>query len=158
VFNAALSLYLNWEGNLRSLTLEVEQTLRNPAIMGSSLEEILGRLQSDPDEVRQFQDAYGHGPDRDSLLDAIAAFERSLVTPGSRFDRWLAGDASAITSEELSGYRLFKSLGCISCHQGVNVGGNLFGPRAGARPQLAQRCNHSALFPRWQRINTVGSR
>jgi cytochrome c peroxidase len=126
VFNAALSLYLNWEGNLRSLELEVEQTLSNPAIMASSVEEVLGRLRSDPDKVRQFGDAYGHGPDRDSLLGAIAVFERSLVTPGGRFDRWLAGDASAITFEELSGYRLFKSLGCISCHQGVNVGGNLF--------------------------------
>ena len=126
VFNAALSRYLNWEGNLRSLELEVEQTLRSPAIMASSLEEILGKLRSDPDELTQFRDAYGHGPDRDSLLDAIAVFEGSLVTPGSRFDRWLAGDTGAITSEELSGYRLFKSLGCISCHQGVNVGGNLF--------------------------------
>ena len=126
VFNAALSRYLNWEGNLRSLELEVEQTLRSPAIMASSLEEILGKLRSDPDEVREFRDAYGHGPDRDSLLNAIAVFEGSLVTPGSRFDRWLAGDTGAITSEELSGYRLFKSLGCISCHQGVNVGGNLF--------------------------------
>jgi cytochrome c peroxidase len=126
VFNAALSRYLNWEGNLRSLELEVEQTLSSPAIMASSLEEILGKLRSDPDELTQFRDAYGHGPDRDSLLNAIAVFEGSLVTPGSRFDRWLAGDTGAITSEELSGYRLFKSLGCISCHQGVNVGGNLF--------------------------------
>ena len=126
VFNAALSRYLNWEGNLRSLELEVEQTLSNPAIMASSLEEILGKLRSDPDELTQFRDAYGHGPDRDSLLNAIAVFEGSLVTPGSRFDRWLAGDTGAITSEELSGYRLFKSLGCISCHQGANVGGNLF--------------------------------
>ena len=47
-------------------------------------------------------------------------------TPGSRFDRWLAGEADAITPEELSGYQMFKSLGCITCHQGVNVGGNLF--------------------------------
>jgi cytochrome c peroxidase len=61
-----------------------------------------------------------------TLPDAIASYERSLVTPGSRFDRWLAGDADVITSEELAGYQLFKSLGCISCHQGVNVGGNLF--------------------------------
>jgi cytochrome c peroxidase len=170
VFNATLSLHLNWEGNLRSLEVEAERTLSNPAFMGSSLDETLGRLRSDPDEVRQFRDAYGHGPDRDSLLDAIAVFERSLVTPGSRFDRWLAGDTSAITSEELSGYRLFKSLGCISCHQGVNVGGNLFERHgifhplgsppagAGARPQPAQRRNHSALFPRWQRTDTVGSR
>jgi cytochrome c peroxidase len=126
VFNAALSLRINWEGNLRSLELEVEQGLSNPDIMASSIEEILGKLGADPDEVKRFRDAYGHGPDRDSLSDAIAAFERSLVTPGSRFDRWLAGDGSAITAEELSGYGLFKSLGCVSCHQGVNVGGNLF--------------------------------
>jgi cytochrome c peroxidase len=126
IFNAVLSFYLNWEGNFRSLELEAERAFSNPAIMASSVEEILGKLRADPDEVRQFRDAYGHGPDRDSLLDAIAGFERSLVTPESRFDRWLAGDASAITPEELSGYRSFKSLGCISCHQGVNVGGNLF--------------------------------
>ena len=126
IFNAALSFYLNWEGNFRSFELEVEQAFSNPAIMASSVEEILGKLRADPDEVRQFRDAYGHAPDRDSLLDAIAGFERSLVTPESRFDRWLAGDASAITPEESSGYRLFKSLGCISCHQGANVGGNLF--------------------------------
>src|SRR5207302_11092737 len=48
------------------------------------------------------------------------------VTPNSRFDRWLAGEADAITQEEFAGYQLFKSLGCVTCHQGVNVGGNLF--------------------------------
>ena len=73
-----------------------------------------------------FVEAYGHGPDRSSLLDAIASYERTLVTPGSRFDRWLTGDSAALSSEERRGYRLFKSFGCISCHQGVNVGGNLY--------------------------------
>jgi cytochrome c peroxidase len=76
--------------------------------------------------VRQFTKAYGHGPDRGSLLDAIATYEQSLLTPGSRFDRWLGGDTAALSAEEQHGYGLFKSLGCISCHQGVNVGGNLF--------------------------------
>ena len=70
--------------------------------------------------------AYGQEPNATAILDAIATYERSLVTPGSRFDRWLAGEARAITPGELSGYQLFKSLGCITCHQGVNVGGNLF--------------------------------
>jgi cytochrome c peroxidase len=126
IFNAALNFRLNWEGNFRSLEREAEQALGNPNTMASSVEEILARLRADPEVVKQFREAYGRGPDRDSLLDAIVTFERSLLTPGSRFDRWLAGDASAITPEELSGYQLFKSLGCISCHQGVNVGGNLF--------------------------------
>src|SRR5208337_3413308 len=126
IFNAALSFRLNWEGNFRSLEREVEHAIGSPELMASSVEEVVGKLQADPDLVKRFRDAYGRGPDRDNLLDAIAAFERSLTTPGSRFDRWLAGDAGAITAEELSGYQLFKSLGCISCHQGVNVGGNLF--------------------------------
>jgi cytochrome c peroxidase len=126
VFNASLNFRLNWEGNLRSLEEHAKQTLHNPAIMASSVDEVVNKLRADPEMVRQFRDVYGREPDVGALLDAIATYERSLVTPGSRFDRWLAGEAAAITPEELSGYQLFKSLGCISCHQGVNVGGNLF--------------------------------
>jgi cytochrome c peroxidase len=126
VFNASLNFRLNWEGNFRSLEDHAEQTLRNPTIMASSVDEVVSKLRADPEAAGQFRDAYGREPDVAALLDAIATYERSLVTPGSRFDRWLAGEAAAITSEELSGYELFKSLGCISCHQGVNVGGNLF--------------------------------
>jgi cytochrome c peroxidase len=126
VFNASLNFRLNWEGNLRSLEDHAKQTLSNPAIMASSADEVVSKLRADPVLVRQFRDAYGREPDVAALLDAIATYERSLVTPGSRFDRWLAGEAAAITPEELSGYQLFKSLGCISCHQGVNAGGNLF--------------------------------
>jgi cytochrome c peroxidase len=126
VFNASLSFRLNWEGNFRSLEEGIESSVRNPVIMGSNIDEAVIKLRADPEMVREFRAAYGIVPDRASLLDAIATYERSLVTPGSRFDRWLAGEADAMTSEELSGYQDFKSLGCITCHQGVNVGGNLF--------------------------------
>jgi cytochrome c peroxidase len=126
IFNVALNFRINWEGNFRSLKQEAEEGLRSPNIMASSVDDVVAKLRADPDVVERFQEAYGRGPDRESLLDAIVTFERSLLTPDSRFDQWLAGDDSAITSEELSGYQLFKSLGCISCHQGVNVGGNLF--------------------------------
>src|SRR5436190_2153222 len=126
VFNVGLNFRLNWEGNFRSLEDHNKQTLANPDIMASSADEVVSKLRGDPATVRQFRDAYGREPDVAALLDALATYERSLVTPGSRFDRWLGGEAAAITPEELSGYQLFKSLGCISCHQGVNVGGNLF--------------------------------
>jgi cytochrome c peroxidase len=56
----------------------------------------------------------------------VATFERSLNTPNSRFDRYLRGDATALTTAEVDGYKEFKSLGCVSCHQGTNVGGNLY--------------------------------
>jgi cytochrome c peroxidase len=126
IFNAALNFRLNWEGNFRALESQAEHALRDPRIMASSADEVVRKLRADPEMVRQFRDAYGREPDAATLLDAIAIYERSLVTPGSRFDRWLAGDADAITPEEIAGYQLFKSLGCISCHQGINVGGNLF--------------------------------
>jgi cytochrome c peroxidase len=126
VFNAALSFRLNWEGNYRTLQAQAKASLENTDIMATSIDDVLARLQADPEMVREFQEAYGGDPDQDSLLDAIATFERSLVTPGSRFDKWLGGDADALSPEELNGYQLFKSLGCVACHQGVNIGGNLF--------------------------------
>jgi cytochrome c peroxidase len=142
VFNAALSFRLNWEGTARSLAAQAEASLENHGTMNTSIDEVLGRLNADPDMVRAFDEAYGQRPDRADLLDAIAVYERSLLTPDSRFDRWLAGDASALSAEEASGYQLFKSLGCISCHQGANVGGNLFErhgifrPLASPKPEI----------------------
>jgi cytochrome c peroxidase len=126
VFNAALNFRLNWEGDVRTLECHVEQTLRNPRRMGSSLDEALKKLRADQDLSNEFREAYGREMDGAGLLGAIATYERTLLTPGSRFDRWLEGDANAITAEEFDGYRLFKSLGCVSCHQGVNVGGNMY--------------------------------
>lgn len=130
VFNAALSFRFSWEGRFRALEAQAEASLTNPRTMATSVDEVLGRLTADPEMVRGFRGAYGHMPDRDSMLDAIATYERSLLTPASRFDRWLGGDRQALSDDEQQGYQLFKSVGCISCHQGVNVGGNLF-ERAG---------------------------
>jgi cytochrome c peroxidase len=126
VFNASLNFRLNWEGNIRSLEEGIERSLNNPAIMASSLDEAASKLRADPEMVIRFRQAYGQDPSAAAILDAIAAFERSLVTPGSRFDRWLMGEGDAITPYELSGYQVFKSLGCVTCHQGINVGGNMF--------------------------------
>ncbi len=126
IFNAALNFRLNWEGNFRDLGAQAESSLESPANMHTSVDEVLGKLNADPATVKQFYAAYGHQPDRASFLDAIVTFENSLLTPGSRFDRWLGGDVSALSIEEVDGYQLFKSLGCSSCHQGANVGGNLF--------------------------------
>jgi cytochrome c peroxidase len=134
VFNAALNFRLNWEGNFWDLGAHMESSLENPVNMRTSVDEVLRKLNADPQMVQQFRAAYGRAPDRTSFLDALATFERSLLTPGSRFDRWLGGDASALSPQELGGYQLFKSLGCSSCHQGVNVGGNLFERQGVFRP------------------------
>jgi cytochrome c peroxidase len=139
VFNAALNFRLNWEGNFRALDAHAESSLENPANMHTNVEEVLGKLNADPEMVKRFRAAYGHPPDRTSFLDALVTFENSLLTPGSRFDRWLGGDASALSAEERDGYQLFKSLGCSSCHQGANVGGNLFERQGIFRPLVAAK-------------------
>jgi cytochrome c peroxidase len=126
VFNAALSFRLGWEGKYRTLEPQIEALLRNPQIMGCAPEAIAEKLRGDSVLAHEFQAAYGRGPDAANILDALATFERTLITPGSRFDRWLEGDLTALSGQEVEGYALFKSLGCIACHQGVNVGGNLF--------------------------------
>jgi cytochrome c peroxidase len=142
VFNAALSFRLNWEGNFRTLEAQAQSSLENPANMATSVDEVVGNLKADPAMVRQFGKAYGRAPDATSMLDAIAIYKRSLLTPGSWFDRWLEGDTTALTAEEQNGYRLFKSFSCISCHQGVGVGGNLserhgiFHPLAAPQPEI----------------------
>jgi cytochrome c peroxidase len=126
VFNAAANFRLNWAGGFRSLEAQAAASIESPRTMGARLPEIVAKLAADPAFAHDFEEAYGHEPDATSLIDALASFERTLITPGSRFDRWLGGDATALSPEELKGYRLFKSLGCVSCHQGVNIGGNLF--------------------------------
>jgi cytochrome c peroxidase len=126
VFNSALNFRFGWEGKYRSVEADVTASLVNPQIMGSSLADAAEKLGRDAGMRASFMAAYGSRPDAANIVDAIASFERTLLTPGSRFDRWLEGDTAALTDKELDGYRLFKSLGCVSCHQGVNVGGNLF--------------------------------
>jgi cytochrome c peroxidase len=94
--------------------------------MGSSWALVITKLQQDPAIVAAFNASYPEGITPNTIQDAIATFERSLVTLNSPFDRWLLGDDSALSDEALRGYHLFKSYGCISCHQGQNVGGNMF--------------------------------
>ncbi len=126
VFNAALSFRLGWSGNMRTLEDQASESAQSPDFLAAKPTEVIARLRSDPASVHRFQAAYGHGPDWATVLIAIATFERTLLTPDSRFDLWLGGDATALTPAELAGYQLFKSIGCVSCHQGVNIGGNLY--------------------------------
>lgn len=138
VFNAALSYRLTWEGRFRALSDHVEASIANPVNMRSSIGEVVGKLRADPAMSRDFRAAYGRDVDRDSFLDAIVTFERSLLTPGSRFDQWLGGDPAALTPAELEGYQTFKTFGCSSCHQGVNIGANLCARQGIFRPLVVR--------------------
>lgn len=126
VFNSALNFRLNWRGNFRTLEEQAEFVLLDPRLMGTDWPSLLSKLRDDRTYTDAFQAIYGKPLSRPLVLDALAAFQRSLVTPAAPFDRYLRGEDQAIGPEEKRGYELFKSHGCIACHQGVNVGGNLF--------------------------------
>jgi cytochrome c peroxidase len=126
IFNVGLSSYFNWDGIADTLEAHAEIVLASPSLMNITWPDLLARLEADATYVAGFRAAYRDGLTRPNVLDALATFERSLETPGSRFDRYLRGDRAALTEPELRGYDLFKAYGCVTCHQGVNVGGNMF--------------------------------
>jgi cytochrome c peroxidase len=109
VFNAALSFRLNWAGDKRTLESQIVWALSSAPGLGTTIPEVLARLEADAGMVGRFVAAYGRYPDEASLIDALATYERSLVTPDGRFDRWLKGDKAALSAKELEGYALFKS-------------------------------------------------
>ena len=126
VFNVGLSSTYNWAGITDNLEHHTELVLANPKLMNIGWPELLAKVRRDDAYVAAFKLAYQKGLTRTGVLDAIANFERSLLTPNSRFDRYLRGEPDALNAREKEGYRLFKAYGCVSCHQGVNIGGNLY--------------------------------
>lgn len=125
-FNVGLNFRLNWRGNFRTLEEQNQAVLLDRHLMNTTWEELLDKLRADEAYRQAFAAAYGSDPAPALVLDALAAFQHSLTTPDARFDRYLRGERDAITPEEERGYQLFKDYGCVACHQGVNVGGNLF--------------------------------
>lgn len=126
VFNSGFNFRLFWDGRAATLEDQIDFQLQDPADMGSTWPEVIAKLDKDSAYRRDFAVIYKEQIKPQNVKDAIATFERSLITPNSKFDRYLRGDKHALDSSELAGYDLFKSLGCISCHQGRNVGGNLY--------------------------------
>lgn len=91
--------------------------------MGGDWRVIEQRIAADVHYRQAFKDAYPDAVTKDNILSALADYQRTLLTPGARFDRYLQGDTEALTLEEKKyGYQRFKDYGCIACHQGVNIG------------------------------------
>ena len=126
VLNVTFNFRFNWRGNFRTLKEQNEAVLLDQHVMNMTWEELLSRLRSDEEYRRAFAAVYKPEMEPPDILDALAIFQQSLVTPDAPFDRYLRGDEAAVSEEIKRGYTLFKTYGCIACHQGVNVGGNLF--------------------------------
>ena len=127
VLNSSMNVAQFWDGRAADLKEQAGGPIANPGEMAFTHTLALEVLESIPAYVTEFTQVFG--PDCiniDQVTEAIAEFEKTLVTPNSRFDQWLLGDTSAITSEELAGYQLFKNSGCVACHMGPALGGTSF--------------------------------
>ncbi len=127
VYNSANNFRWYWDGRATTLEAQVDESVTSLTELGARWNQLLPTLVSIPEYQAAFTRLYpSSGIQKDNVIDVIVEFERSLVTPGARFDRFLLGEVDALTSEEKNGYQLFKTYGCIACHQGGNVGGNMF--------------------------------
>lgn len=126
VFNSGFNFRQFWDGRAETLEEQINGPIHSPHEMGSNWQEVITKLTASPDYVAAFAALYPDGIHPHTIQDALATFERSLYTPNARFDQFLRGDGEVLTEAEKAGYRLFKTYGCIRCHQGVNIGGNMF--------------------------------
>lgn len=124
VYNAVYNFVQFWDGRANTLADQAAGPPLNPVEMASeSFDQIIAKLQEDKEFVEAFTAVYPDGLTEKNITDAIEAFERTLVTPGSAFDKWLFGDDEALTAEQLKGYELFKKYDCATCHAGPILGG-----------------------------------
>ena len=126
VLNAVYNFRQFWDGRAKDLEAQAKGPIENPVEMGHRLDKVVEMLKEHPEYSKKFSMIYEDGVTIENLINAIAEFEKALITPNAPFDRYLKGDKDAITQEAKNGYSLFKSKGCILCHNGINIGGNLY--------------------------------
>jgi cytochrome c peroxidase len=126
IFNSRYNFRQNWDGSVKNLAGQIDKVVHSHLEANTNWTELISELRQDTKIYKRFTLIYSEGLTRDTYVDALTEYEKTLVTPNSRFDQYLRGDDNAITEKEKQGYKVFKELGCISCHQGINVGGNLF--------------------------------
>ncbi len=126
VYNSRYNFKQFWNGRAANLKEQLNGPLFNHAEMNMTPAEIEARLNENRTYQDLFNKVYGATPITvENVADAIVEFEKALITPNSRFDRYLRGEIQ-LSPEEEKGYEKFKSLGCITCHNGINIGSNAF--------------------------------
>lgn len=124
VFNATFNFVQFWDGRAADLAAQAAGPPTNPVEMAhKSWRDIENILAADKDFAQAFTAVYPDGVTEANICNAIAEYEKTLITPNSAFDRYLKGDKEALTEQQILGYELFKQNSCATCHAGVNLGG-----------------------------------
>lgn len=126
VFNAVLSSSIGWLGAARSIGEHIDAVVVDTAVFNTDWPSLVQRVSQDSAYLAGFKAIYDAEPLPEHIRDVLSIYLGTLVTPRSRFDRYLQGELDALTADERQGYAEFKAHGCIACHQGVNIGGNVF--------------------------------
>ena len=126
VLNAYFNFRQFWNGRVRTLQNQAKGSIQNKVEMGHEFPLLVKNLRQIEEYQTQFMKIYPEGITEDTIVDAIAEFEKTLITPNAKFDKYLNGQKDILSDQELNGYQLFKDKGCIACHHGINVGGNLY--------------------------------
>ena len=156
VFNSGFNFRQSWRGAFRSLEEQATDVLSNPLHMNHSVSKTLSQVGKVLEYRKQFKKNFPkQGLTEENLLFTIAEFERSLITPNARFDQYLRGDKSALTTNELEGYQLFKTHGCVACHHGVNLGGTLY-QKIGVFEDYFTLTKKTITKADWGRYNVTG--
>lgn len=131
VFNAVFNVAQFWDGRAKDLEEQAKGPVQNPVEMHNTPKNVEATLKSMPEYVTAFEKAFPgdkQATSFDNMARALQAFESTLITPDSRFDQYLKGDDKALDAKEKKGLQAFMSAGCISCHNGVNLGGQAYFP------------------------------
>lgn len=135
VLNSSMNVAQFWDGRAADLKAQAGGPIANPGEMAFTHELAVKMLETIPLYLDEFKKVFSKDNITiDEVTQAIAEFEKTLVTPNSRFDKWLKGEKTALNAEELAGYELFKNSGCVACHNGEAVGGNSFQKMGAVEP------------------------
>jgi cytochrome c peroxidase len=131
VLNSVFNIAQFWDGRAEDLKQQAKGPVQASVEMNNTPEMTIKALKSMPEYTAYFKKAFPGQPDPvtfDNMAEAIEAFEATLITPDSRFDKYLRGDGKALNATEKDGLKLFMDKGCGTCHGGINMGGAAYFP------------------------------
>ena len=124
--NSALNFIFFKNGEVKDLAGQVRQSLTGKNQLASEPKFLVQKVNQNSVYRNKFEELYEDGVSFEGIVDALVNFEKALITPNAKFDKFISGDESVFNEEEKRGFELFKTIGCINCHSGANIGANLY--------------------------------
>lgn len=124
--NSALNFIFFKNGEVKDIAEQVRQSLTGKNQLASEPKFLIQKVNQNSVYRNKFEELYEDGVSFEGIVDALVNFEKALVTPNAKFDKFISGDESVFDEEEKRGFELFKTIGCINCHSGANIGANLY--------------------------------